>query len=85
MSKGCTHGCSQDNKDVCVGTSGLLLSIKLLPELPEHLSASQRLGGHPLPDLLPLTLLWLHAAHIVWTNCNGHPCVAKKKKHDSMS
>lgn len=52
-----THRGSQDYEYVCVGVTGLLLSIELPPELSEHLGASQRLSAHLLVHLVCLSLL----------------------------
>lgn len=80
----CTHRGSQDDECVCVGVSGLLLSIELPPELPEHLRASQGLRTHLLlpvcPNWLPLFLCGLmthtHTQQWVWWNfqLSSWPC-----------
>lgn len=47
-----THRCSQYDEYVCIRVFGLLLSIKLLPELSKHLRATQSLTAHLLLHLL---------------------------------
>lgn len=47
-----THRCSQYDEQVCTGMTRRLLPVKLLPELPKHLRASQKLWAHLLTHLL---------------------------------
>lgn len=88
--RGCTHRGSKDDECVCVGMTGLLLSIQLPPELSKHLRASQRLRAHLLAHLLsvcPYCSQWPLSfpcgytwhTHTAWWNFNCHHCNAEKK------
>lgn len=82
--RGCTHRGSQDDEYVCVGVTGLLLSIELPPKLSKHLRASQRLSAHLLVHLVivcPCCGYSLPNGYMndtVWWNFNCHPCLAEK-------
>lgn len=49
---------------MCVGMTGGFLSIELLPELPEHLRASQKLRAGPPVHLLSMVTTQWNTCHI---------------------
>lgn len=59
-----THRGSQDNKNVCVGVIGLLLSIELLSELSKHFRASQELSTHLLDHPVSMLLQNRSCSHV---------------------